>query len=109
MQVAELLLAHEADVEARDAQGNTPLHLAAQQQQTRLVQILLESGADPDPENSVFSLFSSSTSHCTSLFFQKGATPLHLACSLGSRGIIDYLLQHGALLNKQNKVAEVRV
>ena len=51
-EVAEYLLAHEADMEARDSLGNTPLHVATQHQQTQLVQILLDSGADPDSENS---------------------------------------------------------
>lgn len=52
-EVTEYLLAHEADLEARDSTGNTPLHIAAQHQQTKLVQLLLDSGSDPDPENSV--------------------------------------------------------
>lgn len=52
-EVVELLLAHEADVEAKDASGNTPLHVAAQSQQTKIVQKLLDTGADPDPENAV--------------------------------------------------------
>lgn len=52
-EVAEYLLAHDSDMEARDNGGNTPLHVAAQNQQTTLVQILLDSGADPDSENSV--------------------------------------------------------
>lgn len=51
--VAKLLLTHEADMEAKDTNGNTPLHVASQNQQTDLVQILLESGADPDSENLV--------------------------------------------------------
>lgn len=54
-EVAEYLLAHDADMEARDNGGNTPLHSAAQNQQTRLVQLLLDSGADPDSENLVSS------------------------------------------------------
>lgn len=40
-------------MESRDSQGNTPLHTAAQHQQTKLVQLLLDHGADPDAENSV--------------------------------------------------------
>lgn len=52
-EVAELLLANEADMEAKDVNGNTPLHVAAQNQQTGLVQLLLETGADPDSENLV--------------------------------------------------------
>lgn len=51
--VTEYLLAHDADVEARDQSGNTPLHIAAQNQQTKVVQILLDAGTDPDPENLV--------------------------------------------------------
>lgn len=51
-----MLLAREADMEARDNQGNTPLHLAVQHQQNRVVQILLESGADPDNENLVINI-----------------------------------------------------
>lgn len=51
--VTEYLLAHEASMEAKDNAGNTPLHVAAQNQQTRIVQLLLDSGADPDPENAV--------------------------------------------------------
>lgn len=56
--MAEYLLAHETDVEARDSSGNTPLHIAAQHQQTKLVQLLLDGGADTDPENSVSIFFS---------------------------------------------------
>lgn len=51
--VTEYLLAHDASMETKDNAGNTPLHVAAQNQQTRIVQLLLDSGADPDPENAV--------------------------------------------------------
>lgn len=51
--VAEYLLAHDADVEAKDAGDNTSLHLAAQHQQTKLVQVLLDARANPNAENSV--------------------------------------------------------
>lgn len=51
--VTEYLLSHDANMETRDNSGNTPLHVAAQNQQTRIVQLLLDSGADPDPENAV--------------------------------------------------------
>ena len=40
-------------MESKDILGNTPLHVSAQHQQTRLVQILLEAGADPDNDNTV--------------------------------------------------------
>jgi ankyrin repeat protein len=38
-------------------------------------------------------------------FLQKGFTPLHVASSKGSRGIIEALVQHGASLNHQSKVS----
>lgn len=55
--MAQLLLANEADVEARDEEGNTPLHVAAQNQQTELVHMLLDGGADADSENQVLVCF----------------------------------------------------
>lgn len=51
--MTQLLLNHEADMEAKDVNDNTPLHTGAQHQQTNIVQILLDAGADPDSENEV--------------------------------------------------------
>ncbi len=44
--ITENLLAHGADLEAKDAQGNTPTQLAARYQQQRVLQALLVHGAD---------------------------------------------------------------
>lgn len=44
-------------MEATDNCENTPLHLASEHQQTSLVQLLLEHGADPDAENQVIKYF----------------------------------------------------
>jgi ankyrin repeat protein len=51
--VVEFLLRHDADVDARDEDGNCPLHTATENQQTQVVQLLLDSGNQPDPENTV--------------------------------------------------------
>lgn len=45
----------------------------------------------------------------SSYCFQKGSTALHIACSLGCKGILELLIQHNALLNKQNKVRQRKI
>ena len=44
--IADLLLSHKADVNARNSDGQTPLHFAAQQGQLQAVEWLLKHGAD---------------------------------------------------------------
>ncbi|HEY5825491.1 MAG TPA: ankyrin repeat domain-containing protein [Cyclobacteriaceae bacterium] len=44
--IAELLLAHGADVNAKQMQGVTPLHSAAHYGQTELTKLLIDKGAD---------------------------------------------------------------
>lgn len=48
-----LLRQEGVEKEARDEDGNAPLHVAAENQQTLTVQILLDSGCPTDPENTV--------------------------------------------------------
>ncbi len=45
--MAALLLAHGADIEAADNDGDTPLHEAASSGDTRLIRFLLEKNANP--------------------------------------------------------------
>ena len=51
--VVEFLLRHDADLDARDEEGNSPLHTATENQQTHVVQLLLDNGNQPDTENTV--------------------------------------------------------
>jgi ankyrin repeat protein len=75
----ELLLAKGAEVNAKDKQGNTPLHLAVDTQQDDIVELLLKNGAEVDSIN-----------------FQ-GNTPLHLAMTKKQEGkILQILFDHGA-------------
>ncbi|XP_059487078.1 ankyrin repeat and death domain-containing protein 1A-like isoform X2 [Neocloeon triangulifer] len=86
VEVLELLLLQEnLERDEQDEDGNTALHVAADNQQTLAVQTLLEAGCPPDTEN------------------KKGYTALHLASSKGCRCIIDYLLQHGASIDYRCK------
>lgn len=56
--VLELLLLQEnLDRDAQDEEGNTALHVAADNQQTLAVQTLLEAGCPPHTENKVFLQF----------------------------------------------------
>ncbi len=71
-------IAHGADVNAFDKNGNTPLHFAAQQGNWQAIYALLVGGADV---NAVDRL---------------GATPLHVAAKRGNWLPVNLLLIHGA-------------
>lgn len=83
---SKLLARNPNEVQIRDESGQTPLYHACHNNQVKIVQMLLESGADPNSEN------------------EGGDTPLHTAClhRLSNEcdfEIIKLLLQHGATLS----------
>ena len=51
LDLAQVLLKHGAEVNRRNKDGQTPLHLAMRRKQSRLVEILLEHGADANAKN----------------------------------------------------------
>lgn len=83
--IADLLLSHKADINARTSDGQTPLHFAAQQGQLQAVEWLLKHGADVNARDN------------------KGVTPLSLT-KIRNRGrevekrkdIADLLRKYGA-------------
>jgi N-ethylmaleimide reductase len=85
LSVVQSLLAIGANVNIRDrnAKGHlTPLMIAAQQGNTEMVKLLLDSGADP------YMLDSDS-----------GDSVLHQACTSGSTEVIQLLIEAGAFVN----------
>jgi uncharacterized membrane protein YfcA len=70
----ELLKKKQADPNARDAAGDTPLHRAVEKGQPRVVQALLAAGADPNVRA------------------KRGETPLHLAALHAEPELTDLLL-----------------
>jgi len=49
--IADVLLSHDADINAKDNEGQTPLHYAARQGQIQAVEWLLKHGADVNPRD----------------------------------------------------------
>ncbi len=75
--VATLLLARGADLEAADAEGNTPLHLAAQVDAADVIKLLLRQGAAVNARRG------------------DGKTPLGAAVGAGRTGAADLLRRSG--------------
>jgi len=66
-------------------EGGTPLHTAADRGYLRIVEFLLEHGANPNMKNNY------------------GSTPLHYAAMYGYPEVVELLLEHGANPNIQNR------
>jgi len=72
---------------ARDTDGSTPLHCACWKGHEAVVAVLLEAGADVNPENE--------NEHW-------GTTPLHAAAHANQKKIAELLIAHGAKINAPN-------
>ncbi|NKB72117.1 MAG: hypothetical protein GKR89_33990 [Candidatus Latescibacteria bacterium] len=81
IECAKILLAHGAEVDARDSTKETPLHRAGT---VEVLWLLAESGADLNPQDN------------------KGRTPLHLATFNGKIEIAEVLIVLGASIRIKN-------
>ena len=80
--MAALLLKGGAQVDSRDAEGRTPLMVAAGKGNSEVVAVLLERGATTRAVDDI-----------------DGETPLHLAADSGSEEVVEMLLAAGADIN----------
>lgn len=78
-----IALAHGAQVNAVDAQGNTPLYYAVENGSLPAVQALVEHGADVNQP----------------AFGSFNASPVHMAARMADKKIVNYLVQNGAHLD----------
>ncbi len=78
-EIARLLIAHGADVDARGWMGNRPLHDAASHGHFNVTRVLIESGADVNATR------------------QYEMTPLHWAARGGHAAVVAFLIESGAV------------
>ena len=84
--IANDLIRHGSDVNARDDSQQTPLHLAALNGHRKVLQVLLQHGSDVNAKQ------------------RSGWTPLHLAAFNGHKEIGEVLVQHGSVINIRDNI-----
>jgi hypothetical protein len=84
-EITRLLLANQAQVNARGLRDETPLHMAMYDGHREVAELLLASGADVNAQNTA------------------GETPLHLAARKGYRELVELLVSHNADLDALDK------
>ena len=116
----KLLLEQEVDINSRDSQGATPLHLASLKGHLRIVRTLLEYGAKINPRKltsySTPLHLASASEDCAEVveylckqredlvdeIESSGRTALHLACRNGCTSVVNILMGHGADVSRKD-------
>jgi ankyrin repeat protein len=122
-EVAELLIAEGADVNAKDEHGGTPLHQAASWKKKEMVELLIAEGADVNAKSKYgrTALYVAAAGSPTSRQIRKeiveqliaksadvnakdkaGSTPLHQAANDGHKEIVELLIANGADVNAKD-------
>ena len=117
--VASFFLSHGADVNALDAQGETPLHFATELGELEMLELLLSHGANPDlrgteggsparyPMEKAIERYSLKKAklllkHGARLVFD-GFFPMHTAAGNGQLEILVWLLEQGCDKNQRDE------
>jgi ankyrin repeat protein/beta-lactamase regulating signal transducer with metallopeptidase domain len=85
VQVLEALIAHGADLDAKDKEGRTPLMRACENSQKGVSELLIAKGADLNVQSNA------------------GHTALHIACATGQKDVVELLIAKGAEVNVKEK------
>ena len=116
-EVARELIAHGADINARNRDGETPLRVAERSKRKRVAQLLREAGSRPSlsalldaakrgEAGRVEQLATEVPSLINEADAEFGATALHWAALRGHAEVVKALISHGADLTVTNKDGE---
>ncbi|XP_076117419.1 uncharacterized protein LOC143085121 [Mytilus galloprovincialis] len=118
-EIAKLLIEHEkANINIADMNGVTPLYVACEKGQLKIVKLLLDNNAIVDIPNALkstplFIACENGNTEIVRLLLQRQAdanfknsdqmTPLHKACGSNQTDIVSLLINYGASVNKPDK------
>ncbi len=116
--VVALLLAQDADVNATNRDGETPLQVAQRANRTAIVRLLTQSGGSATSDGDIFTAVRAGDLAAVTRILDRdparvrqsdrlfGATPLHWAALKGSDDVVTLLLVRGADANAMNAKGE---